>query len=336
LGSAAGQLLLADSLAHQAERADPRWTQPIVLRGWLAYDLASVPWRGTPTKGVIGGVTTEEWLRRALGHANRALALQPDDPAALELRGTVFYRNWFVQAGKVTDSTSASLHDAERDLRAAAQNPTLVQARAWGMLSAALQIQGNMEQSLDAAEHAYATDAFLINAKEIVYRLFYSSFQLERYGDAASWCDTGRRRFPGDWLFLQCQLTLLIWSPEVRPDVTAAWRVLADIPNIPPETRGWAAPRLQMMAAGVIARAGLSDSAEHVIRAARAAGSEDPELLYLEALDRVRLSQPDSAVALLAALLHDSPDFRAYLRRDVQVKALAHHPGFQRLVGVSP
>ena len=331
LTSAAERLALADSLAAQAEHEDPRWSEPIVLRGWIAYDLASVPWRGNPTQGVARGVTTQEWLRRARGHADRALALQPNDAAALELRGTVVYRTWFVRGG--TDST-ISLNDAEEDLRAAARNPSRVQARAWGLLSAALQLQGDMEQALDAAQHAYAADAFLTNAPEIVYRLFYASFQLEHYSDAGTWCDIGRRRFTTDWLFLQCQLTLLASSATPRPSVTAAWRVVAESSSVQPaDTRAWVEPRLRMMVASVIARAGLTDSAERTIRAARAAGGDDPELLYQEALARVRLSQPDSAVQLLAELLRGAPDFRPYLRRDVQLRALAGHPAFQRLVG---
>src|SRR5688572_8637211 len=61
-GSAAEQLFLADSLATQAEREDPSWVEPIVLRGWLAFDVSSVPWRGNPTSSVVRGVATQEWL----------------------------------------------------------------------------------------------------------------------------------------------------------------------------------------------------------------------------------------------------------------------------------
>lgn len=331
-GSPAERLLLADSLAVQAEQADANWAEPIVLRGWLDYDLASVPWRGVPIRGIAAGVTTQEWLRRARAHANRALTLQPNDPAALELRGTVLYRTWFVQDR--TDSNGVSLNDAERDLRAAAQVSSPVQARAWGLLSAALLLQGKPEQALEAANEAYAADAFLTNANEIVARLFYTSFQLEHYPDAVRWCDTGRRRFATGWLFVHCELTLLAWAPDVRPSVPLAWRLVDDVKGVEPaQERTWAEPRSRMMAASVIARAGLVDSAEHVIRAARAAAPDDPELLYLEALARIRLNEPDSAVQLLAKRLQGAPDLRPLLRRDVQLRALSNNPAFGRLVG---
>ena len=334
-GSPAERLVQADSFATAAEREDAGWAEAIVMRGWLAYDLAGVPWRGSAIKGVAGGITTQEWLRRAHAHADRALALRPNDPAALELRGTVLYRTWFVQGR--TDSTGVSLNDAERDLRAAAQTPSPVQGRAWATLSAALQFQGNTQQALDAARAAYTADAFLTNANEIVYRLFYASLQLERYSDASNWCETGRRRFPTDWLFLHCELTLLAWNPDTRANVPVAWRFVERVRQTEPtQTQEWTAPRLRMIAAAVIARAGLSDSAEHVIRAARTSAPDDPELLYLEALARVRLGQADSAVQLLTTLLHGSPDYRPYLRRDVQLKALATKASFQRLVGSAP
>src|SRR5262249_55416641 len=151
------------------------------------------------------------------------------------------------------------------------------------------------------------------------------------------WCDTGRRRFTTDWLFLHCEVTLLAWSPEVAPSVPAAWRFVNDIQFTEPEQeRAWNEPRLRMLAASVIARAGLRDSAEHVIRTARAAAPDDPEVLYLEAVARVRLSQPDSAVQLLATILRTSPDYRPYLRRDVQLRALGDRPAFRRLVGDAP
>jgi TolB-like protein/tRNA A-37 threonylcarbamoyl transferase component Bud32 len=333
-GSAAERLLVADSLAAQAEREDPRWPEPIVLRGWLDYDLASVPWRGVPIRGIAAGVTTQEWLRRARAHADRALTLQPNDPAALELRGTVLYRTWIVQDR--TDSSGVSLNDAERDLRAAAQIRSPVQARAWGLLSASLLLQGNPEQALEAANEAYAADAFLINSNEIVARLFYTSFQLEHYADAVRWCDTGRRRFATNWLFVHCELTLLAWAPDVRPSVPLAWRLVDDVQHVEPaQERTWAEPRAHMMASWVIARAGLADSADHVIRAARAAGPDDPELLYLEALARIQLNQPDSAVQLLAKRLQGAPDLRPLVRRDVQLRALSNNPAFQRLVGTA-
>jgi hypothetical protein len=135
-------------------------------------------------------------------------------------------------------------------------------------------------------------------------------------------------------LFLHCELTLLAWAPNVRPNVPLAWHHVDEVQHVEPaQERTWAEPRSRMMTATVIARAGFPDSAEHVILAARAAAPDDPELLYLEALARVRLSQPDFAIQLLAKFLQGAPDFRPHLRRDVQLRALAGHPAFQRLVG---
>src|SRR5690606_14618463 len=59
-------------------------------------------------------------------------------------------------------------------------------------------------------------------------------------------------------------------------------------------------PRLETLAAAVLARAGMPDSAEAVLRRTAAQHAADPELLHLEASARLILGQPDSATALLA------------------------------------
>jgi len=87
------------------------------------------------------------------------------------------------------------------------------------------------------------------------------------------------------------------------------------------------------MTATVIARAGFSDSAEHVIRAARAAAPDDPELLYLEALARVRLSQPDFRHSAPRQIPSGRPDFGRTCVAMLQLRALAGHPAFQRTRG---
>ena len=332
--AAAALYLRADSLARIAGRADRQWIEPVLLQGWLAYDISGLPMLGNPTTGLAAGASTVDWLNRAMAHADHALAMQAADPRALTLRGTVKFREWFVAGGLDSTTSAMRLADAERDLRGATDVPHRDQARAWGTLSQLLQLQGRVEQAYFAAQRAYATDAYLFNGADIVYRLFHTSFQLARDSEAVAWCDTGRQRFPMYWLFLHCRLTLLGFAPGLRPTVDEAWKLVAAARVVAPvQHRIWLEPRLRMMAATVIARAGHVDSAERVIRAARGAASTDPELLYLEALARIQLRDPDSAVSLLAENLRGSPDARAFLRSDRQLRSLLAKPRFKRLVG---
>src|SRR5439155_423189 len=77
---------------------------------------------------------------------------------------------------------------AERDLRAAAVPANPSQGRAWSALSQLLQARGKVAEANLAAERAYRADAFLRDAAEIVYRLYYTSSDLDRQADALRWC----------------------------------------------------------------------------------------------------------------------------------------------------
>ena len=71
----------SDSLAGVAERFDPRWTEPIVLRGTLDY------WRSRRATDDPGLAIRS--IDAGLAHTRRALALDKDNPDALELRGSL-------------------------------------------------------------------------------------------------------------------------------------------------------------------------------------------------------------------------------------------------------
>ena len=80
-----------------------------------------------------------------------------------------------------------------------------------------------------------------------------------------------------------------------------------------PDRRPWLRPQMTLVVAAVLAAAGKRDSAERVI--ARASGGEGgPDLIYYEALARVRLGQRDAAITLLVELLHRLPNHAPYLR----------------------
>jgi TolB-like protein len=317
--SAAGTRLYleADSLAALAERLDRSWIEPTLLRGWLAYDLAD---RAADTRIV-------ERIHQGVEHATRALQKSPGAPEALELRGSLLYRGWVLINQRGIRDTTGQLARAERDLRTAASIPHRHQARALSTLSAVLQYRGKLAEANVAAKRAYETDAYLRDATAIVLRLFDTSLNLKRYGEAADWCERGRRTFPKAWVFRMCQLSLMAWSPSVEPNVEKAWHILGELDAVAsPDVLSWAKPQMTMIVAAVIGRATLRDSAERVITRAKSAGGTDPDIPYYEALARMRLGQSDEAARLLQGIIRQTPDDIPLLRSEAPFSSLWDHP----------
>ena len=153
-GGADALLATGDSLLARAEAYDPAWVEPVLLRGWLAAERASL-------LGVGSGAPRPFWIRVGLEHAERALARRPAYPPALELQGTLLAKQWLLtQAGGGAGAVDA----AERDLRAAAVPANPSQGRAWSALSQLLQARGKVAEANLAAERAYRADAFLRDA----------------------------------------------------------------------------------------------------------------------------------------------------------------------------
>ncbi len=332
-GTAGRTLLQADSLLIVAERGDPKWIEPIVLRGWLAFDQAGVPMAGNPTLGISAGRTTAAWIGIGLAHADRALRLKPGDPAALELRGTIYYRASWLPSASVLPDLPRPLDLAERDLRAAAALASRSQARAWSTLGVVLEVAGKYTEAAHAAEKAYETDAFFRNGSDNVFRLYKTALELERPADAVRWCEEGLRTYPTNWYFPFCRLQLLGWplAPVATP--RAAWQAVEDLHRAAtPDEWTWLQPRIEMMAAAALARAGLSDSAERVLRRARAAAPDDPQLFYYEAVARLRLGQIDSALDLIAATVRISPQDKGYYLHHSLFHPLWGNPRFQALL----
>ncbi len=316
-------LATGDSLLARAEAYDPAWVEPVLLRGWLAAERASL-------LGVGSGAPRPFWIRVGLEHAERALARRPAYPPALELQGTLLAKQWLLtQAGGGAGAVDA----AERDLRAAAVPANPSQGRAWSALSQLLQARGKVAEANLAAERAYRADAFLRDAAEIVYRLYYTSSDLDRQADALRWCSEGRARFPGDWRFAYCQLAMLLWPGGERPDVDRAWGLVADLERLStPADRAAYTPRWHLLVAGVLARAGRPDSARAVIGRSRAAAPNDPEMDYNEAVARTLLGERARALSLLGSYLKAMPQVRDYLGADPAFRGLRDDPRFQALI----
>jgi eukaryotic-like serine/threonine-protein kinase len=309
--AAAGRhLAQADSILARAETADPQWATPIVKRGWLAYRQSRLA--ASLDKGYYA-----EWTERGLAHAERALKLRPDDSDGLELRGTLRYWRWLLNLAPGGAESAKLLADAEQDLqRAVSLNPN--QATAWNSLSHMFLAKAQNAEAKLAALRAYEADPYLRDANKTVWRLFQSSLDLEDRVEATHWCGEGKRRFPRDPRFAECQLWLLALKGE-KPNVPEIWKLVDEYVQLsPPKQRDFIRLRGQMLATFGLARAGLADSARAVAVRSRASASQDPprELVYFEALLRSILNDRDEALSLLSTYIATNPQVRSNIARD--------------------
>ena len=300
-GNAAAALAAArraDSILADAEKADARWAETAVQRGQVAL-LAQ---RAITEKSERLGR-----LREGLGHANRALTLEPLDAAALALRGTLRYQLW-----RLSDPRPAALLDsAQTDLEAAVRtDPGLASAHAVLSQLYYFPPKEDLVAVVLAARAAYESDAYLRDAEVILSRLFYASYDLAQFSEARRWCGEGVRRFPQSSQIIDCQIWLLL-VPGAELDIPRAWALRARADSLT------AAPDLQFMTrlrqiiiGGAIGRAGLRDSAEHIFARVRTNDRNiDPEdeLLGYEGMARAQMGDNDGAINLLRRYVATHP-----------------------------
>jgi tetratricopeptide (TPR) repeat protein len=329
----------ADSVLAVAEGMAPRWPLPIVRRGRVALHRA-----------VLSDASDPGPLDSARARAERALELAPGDAEALFLRGAErFMRLVLLGTGTADgaavdpDTLARWADEAERALRASlAADPE--RAETWQVLSQLLTTTGRFAEAQQAAETAYEADPFLADAERILLQL--CSTAMER-GDAADidwYCAEAYRRFPQNPDIVSMQL----WVPAVLAqvqgraiDIDSLWRVVdTHLATLPDRERDAWRSSDQMVMAGLIAQAGLPDSARAVRRRAGAgfeasaeAGEGAYMLRYAEAYMLLRLGEPDSAIAGLRGLLEGRPAMREYLKHDRAWEELWDDPAFEELVG---
>jgi TolB-like protein len=308
--AAARRLAEADSLLAAAEKLDPAWITPTVERGWLAYHQ-------TDLVSGFDKAYYSTWTERGLGHVERALALKPGDPDALELKGTLEYLRWLLNLDPDPAASRQLVTGAEQDLRAAvAAKPTA--AWAWTVLSHLLISQGQTAEAKLAAVRSYEADPYLSSARQTLYRLFSSSFDLEDRVEAAHWCDEGRRRFPDFHRFTECQLWLLGMKGQT-PDIDEAWELYERFIEVsPPNLREYNRLYGRMWLALALVRAGMPDSARSLAAGSRGDVSIDPthDLAYYEAIVRAQLGERDEAFRLLSTYVAANPHMRSGLSKD--------------------
>ena len=322
-----GALDLADSLFATAEMADPTWIEPIVLRGWVAHRRAALA--EEPEQA-------DEWVAIGLTHAARALALDSTDAKALEIRGTLRYDSWYFGPEPEPEVADALLDGAKADLRAAVLEDRGL-ARAYSNLSLIHYLEGERAEANLAALNAYEADAYLRNARGILWRLFQTSYDMENFTEAIRWCDEGQRRFPEDDYFVACQLWMLT-TRVGSTNVDSAWGLLAELERLLPEFRHeYYGREGQMLVAAAIARAGLADSARNVLVRARATPDIDPDraLMPLETFIRAHyLGDTDEAIRIFREFMVHNPHHRDEETQDVHwwYRPLQDDPRYQELM----
>jgi eukaryotic-like serine/threonine-protein kinase len=320
----------ADSLLVRAEALDHSWTEPIIERGWLALKQAQLP----PVNRQDYG----RWLRQGLRDAERAIALQPKNAGALELRGTLFLE--LAINAERSEEANEFIRLANRNLQAAVTaDPS--RASAWKSLSSVLLFQANFAEANLFARRALEEDAYLTDPDDILERLFFTSLELGRVQEASSWCSRGAREFPSDRRFVQCQLHLMAWGGMGEPDVERAWQLLRQMEGPhgsgkrPDEGPSVGVYR-RMMVAAVLVRAGSFDSARAVVRRVRVDAEHDPDRASQFALSAAHvellLDDHDQALFWLGRYLEMRPYERPYIAKSPAFRSLHPDPRFTRLV----
>jgi hypothetical protein len=178
--------------------------------------------------------------------------------------------------------------------------------------------RGDFEQARLTTERAYRAD-YYFQAPDIIYRLFNTTFETGEDDEARNWCALIRRRFHESWFVAYCRLMLMTWSPNEPVSADSAWQLVAQATaSTPVAVQRIISTQLEVLAAGVVARAVPGDSAARVLERARSRSTTDPALdansrlvlLQLEAGVRARLGQTDSAVVLIKQYIDSRPGER--------------------------
>jgi TolB-like protein len=320
----------ADSLLAAAEEQDPKWIDPIVARGLVAYRRSRVSGRDQ--------ALIKHWIDEGLGQVERALALDPNSADALELRGNLRYWSWLIGLEPDAQKAKVLLGEAQKDLELATQkNP--VQAGAWATLSHLYNQTGSGTDVNIAARRALEADAFLDNADVVMKRLFLSSYDLRQFPDARRWCDETRRRFPTNANAPECELFMLT-TPAEKIDVARAWRLADSVSQMAPgNTKQFRTLSSNMMAAAVLARAGSKDSAARVVERSKGNAEISPtqDLALMGAFVYTLLGDTGKAVEMLKTYFAANERLRAVYAEEPGwwFRPIANDPKFKQLVGGS-
>ena len=212
----------ADQSLARAISLDKDWVEPWISRAAVAR-LRARAQRERPDLAAIA-------LDSGRVYADKALALDPRSPDAHEIAGAISFSRVDLKTIPLGKEWDAALELADKELREAVRlNPH--QATAYETLRRVAYAEKRVPEALQAAMSAYAADAYLLNARDILASLFLSNFDTENFLEARKWCAEGRRRFEKAVLFRQCSLYLMM-TKGGKPEPADAWKMVDSIKAI--------------------------------------------------------------------------------------------------------
>ena len=316
----------ADSMLAAAGTLDASWAEPEILRGSIDYRLSRY-YRANP-------LSASPWIDKGIAHAQNAVTISSRNADALELLGTLRYFRYLLGLEHDGKKGRALLDSARADLEAATKI-SRTQASAWATLSHLYNQYNDVASAKLAAQSAYEEDAFLSNADVVLQRLFNASYDLEQIPDAVHWCGEGERRFPDEAFFQLCQMRLMV-SKQVPADVPKAWKLASKYEQLTPEgDRPLAKLQGEVLVAAAIARAGLADSARHLLGRVDDPQDIDPtrDITLDKGVAYNLLGDKDAALAALKVYIAAHPDVATDLNSDNNWmwRNLKDDPKFQAL-----
>lgn len=321
----------ADRLLQEAERLDPGWAEPILLR----VDVAELHSRLVGGAGSVDGAT----LATAIHHTSRALPLVPDSARVLERRGLLR-----LELSEHSEAKAAAelRTEAEADLRAASRMEG-DRPHAWWGLSNLLELQGRFGGAQEYARKAYETDSFLELTEEVLQQLTTTALNLERLDEAEDWCNEGLRLLPGNQTFAHLRLLILASLPAPRPeDVERAWAYADTLARgaMPDRESSWRAMG-EILVAATLAGAGEADSARAVLRRAGRvlARSGSPDIRaaghFYEARARLQLGEYETVLNALRRYVDQYAGRAEGLATEWWFRELWDDPRFMALHGAT-
>jgi DNA-binding SARP family transcriptional activator/TolB-like protein len=312
----------ADSLLVRAGELDRRWSEPLIIRGWIMERRALISGLTAPADTA----SKRKLLEAARSLGDRAAEREPQEARAYELRGAVLHQLAQLR-GVPRDSARARLAAAERELRRATEldphGPSAHRRRAELLFTA-----GSYAAAKNAAERAWEIDRYVTEAGQVITLLFATSIELNEDADARRWCAEGRRTLAQQPPFVYCLFALHAWADGVPPDPRLLRHELQQLDTTKVMAQTDLRMRLELMLAAVHARAGQHDSARAILR--RTPTNASPNQ-WLRAAVHTALGDDATALSLLAEYIADGDLASERVARSRPFHRFHGRPEYERL-----